>query len=213
MNNKRVLFLSFGIFLLFTNCALEQRTNQYSKPNIYKNSFFKFQVEIPQNWFVPSQEEADMIFETGKDLFAGTEAEKRLRMKRIKEKSYILLTASRYEPGTVVGYNPTITIVVESTSKFPGMKTAKEYLFMAKRMLMGAQIKHDFPDPDFKLEKVGGKDFYVMNVQMNFEGTIVKQTYFSTILDGFCFSIVITYLNDSDKADLDLIIKSAQFFI
>ena len=62
-----------------------------------------------------------------------------------------------------------------------------------------------------KREMINNQEFYLMNASINYMGLSIKQVYYSTIQNGFCLSIVISFIDDEQKMDLDKIINSMRF--
>lgn len=65
---------------------------------------------------------------------------------------------------------------------------------------------------DITTETIGGKEMDLMKITMDAgNGTTLTQEYYSTILEGYAFNFIFTYLDDKSKATIDEIKQSVQF--
>ena len=58
---------------------------------------------------------------------------------------------------------------------------------------------------------ISGTDFYTMQTEMNYPGVRIKQIYFSTIIKGFSFDVIISYVNDEQKMELLSLTNAMKF--
>ncbi|PKP29335.1 MAG: hypothetical protein CVU01_00475 [Bacteroidetes bacterium HGW-Bacteroidetes-18] len=179
--------------------------------NKYHNSFFKFEMDLPSNWVVQTKEQTDNITKMGQELVAGDDENMKAVIKASEINSANLLTIFKYEVGTPVEYNPNFSLIAENLKNAPGIKTGSDYLFQSRRILEQSQVQYDQIDQEFKKEMINNKEFYLMNASINYMGLSIKQVYYSTIQNGFCLSIVISFIDDEQKMDLDKIINSLKF--
>ncbi len=122
-----------------------------------------------------------------------------------------LLVVSQYEYGAAVSYNPNFALVAENTARMPGIKSGSDYLFHARKLLEQSQVEYDYIDDEFEKVLINGQEFYVMNCSIDYMGHSIKQHYYSTIINGFCLSTIISYTLDDQKHDLEKIIDSMKF--
>ena len=52
---------------------------------------------------------------------------------------------------------------------------------------------------EFKREMINNQEFYLMNASINYMGLPIRQVYYSTIQNGFCLSIVISFIDDEQN--------------
>jgi len=50
-----------------------------------------------------------------------------------------------------------------------------------------------------------------MNTSINYMGLSIKQVYYSTIQNGFCLSVIISFINNEQKMNLEKVINSMKF--
>tara|TARA_R110000868_G_scaffold6454_3_gene36613 strand:+ start:7743 stop:8396 length:654 start_codon:yes stop_codon:yes gene_type:complete len=181
------------------------------KNNKYVNSFFNCELNIPTDWVVQTKEQIETISNKGKELIAGDDANMKAMMKTSQVNSANLLSVFQYERGAPVDYNSSISIVAENVKNLPGIKSGSDYLFQVKKMLTLSKIKFDSIAPDFKKETINNTVFYKMDAGITIMGINIKQSYYSTIVNGFSFSIVMSYTDEEQKNILLESINSLQF--
>ena len=207
-----------GIVLLTTltlSCSSNDKPKDFDygkvENNKYHNSFFGFEIDLPSNWVVQTKEQTDNLKKMGQELIAGDDKNMKAVIKASEINSASLLAIFKYEVGTAVEYNPNFMLVAENLKNAPGIKTASDYLFQSRRILEQSQVQYDQIDQEFKREMINNQEFYLMNASINYMGLSIKQVYYSTIQNGFCLSIVISFIDDEQKMDLDKIINSMRF--
>ncbi len=207
--SKPLILLAFAISTV--SCAGQDKPKDFDYGLVengrYSNSYFNFEMTLPPNWIVQTKEQLDNMTKKGNDLIAGDDAKLKAILKASEVNVANLLSASQFEKGAAVEYNPGMVMVAENIKAAPGIKLGKDYLFQSRRILEQSQFKYDYLDKEFLKETIGGMDFYKMNAEINYLGLKIKQVYYSTILDGFSLSIIISFINDQQK---DVLLKSIQ---
>lgn len=201
--------------VLFTNCNPAGQSNGFDYGHIengtYRNAFFGLELTIPEGWVVQSKEQTEEITNLGKDLMAGDDQ----NLKAVLDASEInwanLLTIFRHEIGTVADYNPGIVLVAENLKSAPGIKTGSDYLFQTRKLLENSQMEFVHIDEEFSREVVSNQDFDIMNCSIDYAGFIFHQKYYSTIQNGFCISLIISYADEDQKSELEQIVNSMVF--
>ncbi|MNP87212.1 hypothetical protein D3C76_1879550 [compost metagenome] len=51
----------------------------------------------------------------------------------------------------------------------------------------------------------------LMKASINTGTAVVTQDYYSTIIDGYAFNLILTYVDDESKAETDKILESVSF--
>ncbi|MCX6238486.1 MAG: hypothetical protein NTY07_13165 [Bacteroidia bacterium] len=102
-------------------------------------------------------------------------------------------------------------LVAENLKNAPGIKNGSDYLFQSRKLLKQSQIQYDYIDEEFKKEIIDNQEFYLMNCSINYMGLNIKQKYYSTIQNGFCLSVIISFIDDEQKNVLEKIINSMEF--
>jgi hypothetical protein len=179
--------------------------------NIYTNNYFGFEMPIPADWFIQNKEQNESMMQTGKEMVAGDNENLRAVFDASEINSAFLLSVFKYEQGAAVDFNPSISILTENITNYPGIKTGADYLYNTGRVLAQSQVKYDNIDKEFAKEVISATDFYTMHAEMKYLGLSIKQVYFSTILKGFSFNVIITYVDDEQKDELISLINSMKF--
>tara|TARA_R110001592_G_C12921619_1_gene728559 strand:+ start:89 stop:742 length:654 start_codon:yes stop_codon:yes gene_type:complete len=177
----------------------------------YINSFFGLEIKLPSDWIVQTKEQTENLTKIGKDLVAGDDKTMKAVIKATEVNSANLLVIFKYEAGSAVNYNPNFTLVAESLQNAPGIKNGSDYLFQTRKLLKQSQLQYDSIDEEFTKEIINNQEFYLMNCSINYMGLNIKQKYFSTIQNGFCLSVIISFVDDEQKNELEKITGSIGF--
>jgi len=211
---KNILFSILLAVVLSTSCTTGKPDNfDYGKieNGKYVNSFFGCEITIPESWSVQSNEQINNLVEQGRELIAGDDKNMKAMYKASEINTANLLMAFEYEVGATVEFNTNIAIVAENLANTPGIKKGSDYLFHVKKLLSQTQVDYSHIDEQCEREEIAGAVFYKMNTTLNFAGVDIYQTYYSTILNNFSFSIVISYSGDEQHQQLLQILKSLKF--
>lgn len=207
----QIIFLS----LVFFKCTCQENQTNFDfgniEDNIYTNSFFNLSINLPVDWSIQSQQEAEYLIKEGRKLVAGDDSnlENALTAAEINTANLIILY--QHELGTAVDYNPSLMMIAENLQNAPGVKTGADYLFHARKLISQAQLKYDHIDEEFEEVDINGQTFYLMNTNINYLGHEIKQKYFSTVLNGFSLSMIISYVSDYQKSELEQSINTLTF--
>lgn len=201
--------------ILISGCKVENTLDNFDYGKVegskYVNSYFDLEMDVPADWFVQSQEQMENITKAGKDMVAGDDE----RMKAIVKASDVntanLLGVFQHEYGSAVEFNPNYLVVAENIKAAPGIRTGSDYLFQSRRLLTQSQFQYDRIDETFEKETINGTDFYKMNAEVSLMGITIRQIYYSTILKGFSFNVIISYSSDEQKDALLKVINSMTF--
>jgi hypothetical protein len=214
---KKIIILSgvFFVTMILNGCSDQDKPKNFDYGHVengkYVNSYFNFEITLPTGWFVQTKEQMDEMTNSGQDLIAGDDS----KMKAVFEASKVnvanLLSVFQFEQGAPVEYNPCFSLVAENIKKFPGIKTGSDYLFQTRKILEQSQIKYDHIDKEFSKEVINGTDFYKMNAEIEYTGLNIKQIYYSAIIKGFSFNLIISYINDQQEQDLLKAVNSMKF--
>ena len=177
----------------------------------YVNAFFDFEMTIPVGWSVQSREQTENLSKIGKDMLTGGDENMKTAIDASQISSANLLAVFKHDLRTAVQYNPNIMVIVENLKNAPDIKTGADYLTNTRNFLKQSQMKHDHIDEAFQQKTIGGAEFYVMNVVVNYGGIQIHQTYYATIQKGFGLVATIAYLNDNEKIELQKAVNSMSF--
>ena len=212
MRRKFILIL---LIALITSCKTNEKPEGFDygkvENNIYTNSFFDFKVTLPPQWVVQSQEQTEHLVEKGTDFIVGDNDNLKAVIKASEINSAYLLTVFQYEVASAVDYNPSIMLVAENLKLAPGIKTGSDYLFHTRKLLKQTQMQYNNIDGDFEKVMIDNQEFYKMNLDINHMGLNIKQSYYSTILNGFSVNAVISFVTEAQKDELDKIVYSIKF--
>jgi hypothetical protein len=204
----------FLAILLSTGCSKGKPDNfDYGKVenNKYTNSYFGCEISLPGEWVVQSREQLDGLSEEGRDMLAGESSTTKAMLKASEIRSANLLGVFKYQRGAAVDFNPNFMVVAENVSALPGIKTGSDYLFQTKKLLSKTQLQYDYIDTVFAVEKINGTPFHRMNASIDAMGTKINQEYYSTIMRGFSFCVILTYNTDEHREELMSMFNTLKF--
>jgi hypothetical protein len=203
------------LFSLLFSCGKKNQPVNFDyghvENNSYINSYFGFKIDLPSGWIVQSKEQTAQIAENGKKLVAGDDEKLNAALKASEVNVANLLAVFQYELGSAVEYNPNIMMVAENIKAYPGIKKGSDYLFQARKLIQQGQFKYDYLSEQFKSETISGIEFYTMEGKINYMNLDIKQIYYSTVLKGFCLSIIISYVSDEQYEILKKSLNSLSF--
>ena len=220
---KKLLYLIAIVSLLAACKSSENKTTSPQKnvtgqfdygsieDNIYQNRFFGLSLTLPDSWVVQTQETLQKMNEAGKELIAGDDENLKQALDANQVTTVNLLGVFQHDVGVSANFNPSFMLVAENMSRFPNIKSGSDYLFQTRKFLKQSQLTYSYMDDEFKKTTIGKKEFYTMKTIISIGNGEVTQVYYSTILNGFCLSAVISYINDTQKTKLENIIHSMKF--
>lgn len=212
---KKFLALTLTVLLLAA-CGNEEAepSSNISEDNVYTNEEFGLSLQLPENWVVQSQEEQNQIAETGKNLIAGDDEEKKEIYDQSLEQTRYLLTAFKYQLGTNTEFNPSLMVIAENLGQVPEGITANDYLDATKAVLQSANsedISYDISD-EYSTTTLGGKEFSVLtaNVTLGEELTI-QQEMSVVIMNNHALALMKSYGSDEQEQELNTVFDSVTF--
>ena len=178
---------------------------------VYSNSYFNFEIPVPDKWVVQSKEQVEQIKKAGQDLITEKNKEIGSLVKTSDVRTAILLTAFKNRTDTFMGqFNSSFMILSENLGSISGIKTGKDYLLHAKGLMQQSGMAYKFPSGIYS-EKVGNREFDVMDVVMTVKEMEVQQSYYSVIDKKFALNIIISFIGDEQKKELINIINNIRF--
>lgn len=208
------LLLLFASTSLFISCNTEQKMPENfdygtMENGIYTNDYFKFRFSYDESWNIQSQEQMAKTAQLGADMI--TNETTRNTVKATDVNTANLFSAFRHDlDAEPVEYNYSIVVVAENIKMFPEVKRGKDYLNEAKKLMSQTVIDYDFPDA-YETMDVGGKSFDVMKVTGRYMGASFKQEYLTTIINGFSFSLILSYDTNTQRQELQNLIDGMDF--
>ena len=85
-----------------------------------------------------------------------------------------------------------------------------DYVLAMKSLMQKTAIPYRF-EPEIYPQSIGGKEFIVLPAQITSKGAIYHQTYYTTLMNGYALSFIITYSADEDLKTFDEMLKSVKF--
>jgi len=213
---KDLNFIGILILMVLTlSCNTNNKPKDFDYGKVenhkYLNSYFGFEVQLPAEWVVQTKEQMENLSNKGKEMVAGDDKNMKAIINASEINTANLLSVFKYEVGSAVDYNPNFMIVAENLNNAPGIKTGSDYLFQSRKLILQSKMQYDYLDEVFKKEVINNQEFYLMNAAISYMGQSIKQVYYSTILNGFSLSAIITFTNEEQEADLKKIINSMKF--
>lgn len=198
--------------VVVASCNPSVKSNHFDYGHVendkYINAFFGLELAIPEDWVVQSKEQTEEITNLGKDIMAGDDKNLKAVLDASEINSANLLTVFNHEVGAAVDYNPSFMLVAENLKNAPGIKTGGDYLFQTRKLLENSQMEFGHIDEEFAREVINNVEFDTMNCTINYMGFVIHQKYYSTIQNGFCLSVLISFVEEHQKTDLVEVVNS-----
>jgi len=176
----------------------------------YSNRFFGFTLTLPEGWSIQSQEAQRDMLKRGGEMIAGSDKNLKALAKASELQTVPLLTAFAHPMGAPVAHNAGINAVAERVEHMPGIRKGSDYLFHMRKALEAGQMKVVFPK-DVWTERVGGRDFDVMPLELPVGALTVRQRYYVVVLKGYALGFITSASSSNDEAQLKKIIDSVRF--
>ncbi|VBB43521.1 conserved exported hypothetical protein [uncultured Paludibacter sp.] len=211
---SKIIFLSILTFAIFS-CQKSGKPENFDygtvNKDVYSNSFFHFQMSLPERWNVLSQKDADEQQQKGMEVVAGKSNEMKKAIKVSEINTANLLSAFQYPFEVAIGFNPSLIVVAEKVSQTPSIKSANDYLLQSRKVLEQTSISFDSINNQLFTESISGKMFSKMDVVIDGAESKVYQTYYCVLSEGFAISFILSYVNDEQKNILLNSVKSIKF--
>ncbi|QOS80505.1 hypothetical protein JNUCC31_06250 [Paenibacillus sp. JNUCC31] len=175
----------------------------------YNNDYFGVSLKFPEAWEFQDADGMNELTSASSEAIAGDDETKKKQIELSQTKTLNLLMASQYPlDGGQVG--PSAMAIAEKVSLLQGIRTGKDYLEATKKFMVDSQFPYEYKE--LTTETIGGKEMDLMQITMDAgDGSTITQDYYSTIIEGYAFNFIFTYLDDKTKAEIDTIKKSVQF--
>lgn len=177
---------------------------------IYSNEYFNMTLEVPESWSVLNEDEKKELMDKGMELVTGDDKDFEKQIKNSEYRSVYLISAYKHPLNTQVDFNPNFMSLAEKISFYQGVKDGKKYLEESKKMLEKTQVPYKF-EKDIYIEKVGNKDFYVMETYIEVGEMKVTQEYYSRIEKGYALNFILSYSNEEDKKAVKDTLSTVKF--
>lgn len=214
MNKKKIGLLSMVLLLMLamvTACGGKDKKEVslgVTESGSYTNDYFGLSLTFPKEWVYQDADQMMKLMEAGQEVVAGGNEAKNKMLDLAKTKTLNLLMASKF-PLDSGKTGPSAIAVAEKISMLQGIKNGKDYLESSKKLMVDSQLPYEFQE--IKTVKVGGKDLDMMQATINTGEMVVTQEYYSSIIEGYAFNLILTYTDEASKAETDKILESISF--
>jgi len=212
---NKVFTIVFGI--VFILVVLSTFTKRYDNPrkipanfdygnwigSTYKNDFFGLSITIPEDWHIVSKDELNVLTQAAQNAdFVDTD-----EMKRIFKVAEItvanLFMACRYteEEAMEEAGNPSIILIAENIS-LPGRKINKTQYANAVSQNLAKGTPGSTIKPAIN-KMIANKEFVSLQTETFIEEISFCQENLIYIKNDFALLFVLTWLDDSEKSQLD----------
>lgn len=193
---KFYIFFSSIVILFISSCAekKEEKPFDYGKVinQVYQNKFFHVQIPIPQKCEFIIQKES---------------AKKNHKIFPSSIKIAELLTVFLDKQGTTFDYNGNILINVENLKDRPEIKNGNHYLKEAIKGIEKSGLNIKVLSSDVEKVMLNGEKFHKISTLFNTDKFNINVDYYSTIINGFAFNLVVSYVSDFQKGELSKILN------
>jgi len=202
------------VLLCFLSCKQGVPENfdyGFIENNTYSNSFFDMSIDIPETWDIQTTSEMDAMAAQGKDMLAGDNKMKSQQIEAALINTANLLSAFKFDVGTLTDeYNININIIAENIANNLLVNDLDDYVAGLQESLRNAQFTANFAESSSN-QTIGGKTFRVQDVELILGDLIVNQRYYISEINGFCFCIVTSFINEEGEQELESVINTMKF--
>ncbi len=180
---------------------------------VYLNSYFDFEVPLPQNWIVRNRAEMERVYEQGHQavLQKNRQLANQLEASKINRATLLTLFKERTDSvSNAAAPNASFSIMVENLASHPNFRTGRDYLAQAVQLMKQSKMDYSF-SPGFTSEQMGNKLFDRMDLDLLHNGVQVHQTYYVCIERRFALCILLSYVAPADGQELKDIAAKINF--
>ena len=178
--------------------------------SVYRNEYFAFTMNIPDGWHVQDDKAKEMITDIGQDVLVGEDKNLRAMADRAQKTTVNLLAVFEHPLGSPVPFNPSLMGLGEKVAHLPGIKTGKDYLFHARRVVERGQIEYVFPRETY-FQVFDGVGFDVLDAEMSVLDMTVKQRFYSTIIGDYALFFVVSFSTEEESKSLEQVLQTINF--
>lgn len=201
---KNSLFL-FALFSVLTSCKPKDK-------NTYSNDFFHFNMQLPNDWNVQTEEELNKISKSVNGAFDKSESIATTSELSKKTGKINLLAAFEYEIGSDVPFNPSVIVMADNLKDSPSIVQGSAYLLRNKKLLERYEMMHyKCSEPVLDTKTINDKAFYTMQTELKVNELNIKQTYFTSVIDQFALTFIVSYTTDEQLKTLIKTLESIKF--
>lgn len=209
----RIIFTLFTLFLLRIAAAqTAQFPENFSLGELdslsftYRNSFFNFEVQIPEGYYIQNKEEVSKMQKRGKKLMTK-------ELKELFEESegqmVTFLSAFKFPPSRANGVNSNFTILCEYV-KDADYITPAMYLEQVGRLLeQQTRLKYKCKGKIVKYKPLSG-NYYTLKTNCSAGKIKFHQDFIIKVEQGFVFGFLLTYKDKTTMEEIYNILKTVK---
>nr|WP_321221783.1 hypothetical protein [uncultured Psychroserpens sp.] len=175
---------------------------------IYTNDYFKFRLDFDESWNIQTQEQMNETAQYGAELITNDNVKAAIKATEVNTAN--LFSAYRHPLEQSIEYNYSIVVLAENTKMYPRVKRGSDYLDEARKLMSQTVVDYEFED-NYTTRTIGDQTFDVMTVTGDYMGISFRQEYMTTIINGFSFSIILSYDTDQQRQSLQNLIDKMSF--
>ncbi|HMU69159.1 MAG TPA: hypothetical protein PK511_09050 [Chitinophagales bacterium] len=212
MRNISLLLICFIGFTACKNYTGIPDSFDYGRMdgNVYSNTYFDFTFSMPDGWQVMENSVMDSLRRKTQEDLAEKDPELAKTVKAADVRTANLLTIICSKDPNYFLYSANLNFVAENVKIAINVKDGKDYLESAKKNLGNLEYSLDFKGDIYKMD-INGVEFYVMNLINHYNGLDIKQSYYASIINGFAFTFVASWITDEQRTFIDEAISKMKF--
>lgn len=172
----------------------------------YVNEFFGLSLAVPQDWVVIGGPQRGAIMDETKKLLTADDARKQRMLDASVQRSTILLSLTKLPVGSTEGFNASFMLVAERVPTAL-VGDAATVIRSMEEGFKGTAFKVEFQGP-IRTLRVGGADFATVTTRTTAPQGVFMQKFYVTLKKGYALQLVYTYLDESDVATFEAMVKS-----
>lgn len=176
----------------------------------YKNDYFGMTFEIPENWQVQDRETIEQIQQNGNDIISGDNKDLKDSLAQSSKITYNLFMVSKYAPGSAELSNVAFQCVAEKLSSGANIKTGKDYLESARKLMESSKLKYTFNN-DIKKITIDNVEFYEMDASVKIGYVTANMNFYATISKGYALSFSSSYFTQEGLKTTEDLLKAIKF--
>lgn len=176
----------------------------------YTNEYFGFSFDIPADWTVHDTLLVRQIEDGAKNVFRG-EQDARLKreLEAAVERTTMLLSTSKYPPGSPEPFNATLVCAAERVPTAV-VKTPADYYRLALHSLrLSREIDVQVVEP-FRTKTVGPHTFGLYTLRLSFNLGVTVQRQLVMVKGPYVFGLVFSYADESDAKTFEQVLASVR---
>jgi hypothetical protein len=177
---------------------------------IYRNQFFRFSLLVPAEWDVADEDTEAVMWDAGHVAVSQEDPAVSSAVDGAMERSYQLLTLTRFRPDTVREFNPNLLMTAERITHLPGVRNGSDYLAHTARLLLGSPLGYSLVRPA-EPRVVGGREFYRAEFRLDTSPMTIEQVHYATLHRSYALTIVLSGATPADIDRLEEIVGAIMF--